>query len=281
LGGTVQHKISTSDVKAELARVITGDDEVVVIFSGIWMFGSLLGVPGKEIPRYILDTICESIGKHRTVLLPTYTYEFTRTRIYDPQTSQPETGVLPMHALTRPEFTRTLNPLNSYAVSGPKTAEILAIKEETLWGDTSVMGWFDKVNARICVLGEPWHEACTHFHRAEEKLQVPYRYYKTFPGMLYENGSPLRAINATMYVRPLNVKLMRDYTQVAPVMDRYDLILRGSNANFPIESALARDIVKASSELLEKDPLAFVSNKAEILAWIKTTKRQEIASLVD
>ncbi|OFZ67260.1 MAG: hypothetical protein A3D92_23995 [Bacteroidetes bacterium RIFCSPHIGHO2_02_FULL_44_7] len=274
----MQSKISEGEIKAELARVITNDDEVVVIFSGIWMLIAL-GVPVKELPTYVLDIICEFIGKDRTVLLPTYTYDYTRTRIYDPKFSKPETGVLPARALTRPEFVRTLNPLNSYAVAGPKTAEILAINEETLWGDKSVMGWFDEVNARICVLGEPWHQACTHFHRAEEKLQVPYRYYKKFPGMLHENGRPVRALDPSMYVRTLNARL--DYTQVEPVMNDHGSILRGSNANFSIETALARDIVKASSALLEKDPLAFVANKKEILTWIETSKEEELASLID
>jgi hypothetical protein len=82
-----------------------------------------------------------------------------------------------------------------------------------------------------------------------------------------------------MYVRTLEAKL--EYTHIEPLMAHHGTVLRHASPHFPIESALARDIVRASSELIEKDPLAFVTNKREIRAWIETRKESERANLAD
>ncbi len=274
-------RLTEKSVRDTLTDVITSDDEVVVIFSGIWMFGSRLGVPTSDVPKLLVDVICDFLGSHRTLLFPTYTYAYTKTRIFDRLTSPPETGVLPAHALTRSEFERTRSPLNSYAVVGPRSGEACSIEDETLWGDASVMGWFDAVNARICVLGEPWHVACTHFHRAEEALRVPYRYFKRFPGALHEDGSWVRDVSPVMFVRPLNATLVRNYTGVAPIMRSNGHVRRGRSDEFPLESALARDIVSACTELLRADPLGYLSNKDEIGRWIRDEKSREMEALPD
>ena len=277
----MRSRLTEKSIRDTLADVITSDDEVVVIFSGIWMFGSSLGVPTNDVPKLLVDVICDFLGTHRTLLFPTYTYAFTKTRIFDRVKSAPETGVLPEHVLTRREFERTRSPLNSYAVVGPRSDEAYSIEDETLWGDASAMGWFDAVNARICVLGEPWHVACTHFHRAEEKLRVPYRYFKRFPGALHENGAWVRDISPVMFVRPLNAPMVRDYTGVAPMMRSKGHIRRGRDDDFPMESALARNIVSACCNLLQADPLGFLSNKDEIGRWIREGRSAEILALPD
>ena len=273
--------ISYSDIKSQLRKVVTPDDEVVVIFSGIWMFGSLLGKTVREVPDYLISTILESLGPERTVIFPSYTYGYGSTRKFDLITSKPETGVLPARALLRPEFVRTSSPLNSYLISGPRTQEALGITDTSLWGDESVMGWFDKVSARICVLGEPWHQACTHYHRAEDILQVPYRYYKKFPGSISKNGIYFSDCAPTMFVRPMGCEMVRDYTGPAKIMKQRNMILSGDNPSFPIESALAPNIVKACTDLLSDDIYAYVSNKNQLMEWVGRAMNEEVSKLSD
>lgn len=268
--------ITQEDLLKEFNRVILPSDEVVVIYSGIWSFGSMLGKPIRDVPEYLINTICESVGSARTILFPTYTYGYTKTRIFDVYETKPETGALPCHAVARQDFVRTLCPLNSYAVKGPRTEEILAIQGKSLWSDDSVMGWFDQVNARICVLGEPWHEACTHFHRIEEILKVPYRYYKYFPGKILAHSKFIKDANPKMYLRPLGVEMMRDYTSVEPIMRKHKSILESSNPLIPLQSAKAQDIVKACRELFKKNIFGYIRNPDEISHWMTHRKAQEM-----
>ena len=273
--------ISYSEIKNQMRKVVTPADEVIVIFSGIWMFGSLLGKKPREVPDYLIDTILECLGPERTVIFPSYTYAYGKTRKFDLVTSKPETGALAGRAILRPEFIRSSSPFNSYLISGPRTNEVLSIQDKTLWGEESVMGWFDKVSARICVLGEPWHESCTHFHRAEDILQVPYRYYKRFPGSILKNDIFLSSCAPTMFVRPRGCEMIRDYTGPAKIMNQRNMILAGDNANFPIESALAPQIVDACMDLLSDDIYSYVSNKNQFSDWVARAMDEEISKISD
>ena len=271
--------ITEEDIRKQLSQTILPEDDVVVVYSGLWMFGSLLGLAIKDIPDVLLNIFLDFLGHERTLLLPTYSYAYTSSRVYDLKRSRAESGVLPAHALSRKDFTRTMSPLNSYAVSGSRTDEILAVDDRTLWGDGSLMGWLDRVGARICVLGEPWHMACTHFHRAEERLRVPYRYFKQFPGKMYDDGKYVKDVSPIMYVRPLNVEMDRDYTRVAPSMREKNFILSSNDEDFPLESALAPDIVTSCEELLRANPLEYVGNPDDITEWIERGKMQEMDSM--
>jgi aminoglycoside N3'-acetyltransferase len=272
----VDAQITKDILLQQLARVIHPEDDVVVIFSGIWGFGSKLGLPIKSVPNYLIDVICEFAGDSKTVVFPTYTYGFTKSRVFDVQHTKPETGILPNCAFKREDFKRTHCPLNSYAARGPKTEEIMSIQGSSIWADDSVMGWFDKVNAKICVLGETWHQACTHFHRIEEILQVPYRYYKTFPGEVLSNGEHPKKVEPKMFVRPLGVEMVRDYTKIEPIMKKHGFILESNYADLPLEGAKAQDIVTACRELFTENPYGYICNTEEISNWINTEKIQEM-----
>ncbi len=254
-------------LRRAVERMIAEDDEVVVVFSGLWSFGHRLGVSPTEVPAAVLDALLEAVG-HRTLVLPAYTNAFPRTKVFDLRRSQPETGVLARCALTGGRFHRTANPMDSYLTFGLKSNEILHRKETTLWGDDSVMAWFGQVNARILILGEPWHRACAFYHRAEELLQVPYRYYKRFGGSFVDTDDSRRPCSASMYVRPLQQPIVWDHTKIEQILMHKKAIAVSGDPDIPAQSARAGDVLDACLELLTEDPYAYVVNSDEIKNWI-------------
>ena len=194
--------MTSNDFKSALREVILPSDRVVVVYSGIWTFGHLFEANPRTLPVLLLDTLLEFCGRERTLVFPTYTNSFARTRRYDPLNSMPETGVLPTMFLRHYGAARSLSAMNSFAAIGPEADTLARMKGETLWGKTSVKEYLENVNARIVMLGRPQSLACGFLHRMEEVAQVPYRYYKTFHGVRIEGGqeSPWAE---TMYVRPL------------------------------------------------------------------------------
>jgi aminoglycoside 3-N-acetyltransferase len=254
-------------LKRALAGLIAEDDEVVVVFSGLWSFGHRLGVSPPDVPAAVLDVLLEAVGD-RTLVLPAYTNAFPRTKVFDLRRSQPETGVLPKYALTNGQFHRTANPMDSYLTFGLKSNEILHRKETTLWGDDSVMAWFGQVNARILVLGEPWHRACAFYHRAEELIRVPYRYYKRFNGSLVDIDDSRRPCSTVMYVRPLQQPIVWDHTKIQPILMHKKVIAVSGDPDIPVQSARAGDVLDACLELLTEDPYAYVVNSDDLKNWI-------------
>jgi aminoglycoside 3-N-acetyltransferase len=272
--------LKAEDILNQFTSLNYENSDIVVIYSGIWMIGANIDLPPKDVPVLLLDCLCEYADRHhKTILLPSYTYNFTKTKKFDLAKSKPETGVLAEFALSKEGFRRTSSPLNSYLAYGPRKEEILAVRDETLWGDSSLMGWLDDEDANIWVLGEPWHRACTHFHRAEEVYGVEYRYYKRFRGELFNNGIFLAENSSVMHVRPKECKSEMDFSCMAPEMERRSHVKSSTNQLLPLEAATARKIVEVGMDLLNKDEYCFVVNKSAYRNWANQSKTEEIRSL--
>ena len=269
--------MTSNDFKAALRKVILPSDQVVVVYSGIWTFGHLFDTDARTLPILLLDALLEVCGCERSLVFPTYTNSFARTRRYDPVISTPETGVLPTTFLRHYGGVRSLSAMNSFAAIGPKADTLARMKGETLWGKGSVKEYLEKINARIVMLGRPLSLACGYVHRMEEVALVPYRYHKTFHGLRIEGGNELPWAE-TMYVRPLGCPLVVRWERVADRMWAKGLMLSGSR-QFILESALAKDITNTGLELFADNPYAVLVNEDEVRGWVQNGKQLELEEL--
>ena len=91
----------------------------------------------------------------------------------------------------------------NYAVLGPNTKQILNLKQSTAWGDDSVIGFLsnDKdtlgLGVNIDLLSFTW----VTIHSCEERLKVPYRFWKVFKGKNIDSG---KEVYEKMFVRRFN-----------------------------------------------------------------------------
>lgn len=258
-------RLDVGAFRDSLDRVVSADDRIIVVYSGIWTFGAMFATEPSHLPRMLLDAILDR-WSDRTVVFPTYTYAYAQTRRYDPVRTAPETGVLATEFLFGYPSERSPSALNSYAVMGPEATRLGEMIGSTLWGEGSVMAYLEAVNARICCLGLPWERACAFFHRMEEANAVPYRYYKAFPG-IWVDGEVERPWNETMYVRRLDVPMSFRWSVVSEAL-RVQGHIRSGSSEFILESALAREITRVGSGLLREDPYALLANGAEVRDWV-------------
>jgi len=269
-------KFVIDDFVKALEEVIWPTDQVVIIHSGIWTFGHLLGVPISQVPDAILDAISGVVGEERTLLMPTFTLSYTKTRTFNLLETKPETGILGQALLKHTGALRTISALNSFAAKGPHSGFVRDLQGKTLWGEGTIWEWFEQVDARICSIGLPLLRAISIAHRAEEIAQVPYRYFKTFKGTWCDGRGNVKDWKETMFVRALAARL--NYEPIVESLNKRSLVLT-PKGRIPVESALSHDIVQVTLELLKGDPLIFVSNRGEICDWIKNERETEISQL--
>ena len=178
------------------------------------------------------------------------------------------------------KFARTVNAMNNYLVTGPRTDEVLSLPCTTGWGDDGVMGWLDAIGARVCLLGIPDDRfGWSLVHRAEEIQRVPYRYYKRFAGDLYRQGERIGECVDVLYVTPRGVAVGDDYTLLNKELRDRGAELRSGNPLLALRSARADDVVTIAVELLKKDPFVFVPNRDAVQRWIAEMMDAEIAAI--
>jgi len=272
-------RLSIDDFKTALSEVVRPTDEVVVLYSGLWGFGHRFGMRPDALMGALIEATLESLDSACTLLMPTFFADFPRTRRFDVMLSRPYTGALPDHFRMWPGVKRTRQPMDSYAVYGPRATEVLARPCTTAWGDDSVLGWFDVVDARHVILGVPWHLSCAYCHRGEEVAGVPFRYHKRFAGALLENGFERGRCEETMYVRPFNVDPGLCYKPIRDRLGKLGLVIESERPDFQLQSSLSSDILRVSIELLDRDPLVFVENKAGVADWIANDRDAELERL--
>ena len=272
-------RLTIAEFKEAFRSVVPDGDEVVVLYSGLWSFGHRFGIRPAELVDRLIGAILEVIGPDRTLLMPTYSYQFAGEHIYDISRSQPFTGAVADRFRLWPGSERTRQPMNSYAVFGPRKDEVLKRPCTTSWGSDSVMGWFDEVNARHVMLGVPWHLSCSYCHRAEEVVGVPYRYHKRFNGVLQDNGETLGECHEVLYVRPFHVDPQLSYERIRSRLGELDLVIESGHSEFQLESSLSSDILRVATKLLTDDRMAFVGDPVRAKQWIRDKRNDEIKEI--
>ena len=273
--------INKNFILDNLNDVIDNKDQVIIFYSGIWSFVQHLDFKPTEIGINLLNILEEYIGDNRTIIFPSFTAnEFIKSKIFDIDLSLPkESGIIPTVALNSKNYTRTKQPLHSYLAKGPRANEFNQLPLSTSWGEGSVLDWLSKNNAKICVIGIPWKYGCSYFHRFEELYEVPWRYFKKFDGKFFKNKKLIGTISEKKYSSPININFKYDYTPLINLMNQNDIIKKGSNKLFNIQSSLVSDINKIAKLFFENNPWKIIMDEDVVKKWIKEKKIEEILSL--
>lgn len=268
-------KYTIDDFKKNFLSVISDSDEVIYITSGIWSIGKYFDIPIRELPKLLINAIQDVITPERTLIFPVYNWSFCSNGVFDLQKTISQVGALSDNFRLLPGVNRTKNPLYSHCVAGPKSNELCNLNISSVWGDGSEFEWFENNNIKIVRLGIEWKQLA-FVHRIEEKGEVPYRYFKTFPGELIDNGVK-RSIDCEMFVRYLEVEVNNSFSPLFDRLDQQNKIAHGPIENLRTESIYAKDIIDTGMQLLKEDPYTFVTNKQIVSEWLmKNRKMRDI-----
>jgi aminoglycoside N3'-acetyltransferase len=198
-----------------------------------------------------------------TVALPAFTFGFCQCGFYSAKNTPSETGMLADALLQHVhQAMRTPHPIYSFAVLGPRAAEIIACRSTTTFGDDSPFGFFERENATIVMMGCTWAYN-TQIHRYEELAVVPYRYPKVFSGIADFGAGP-RPVQATMWVRELAANPINDFSLAERNLRGAGLIVSAPLWRETIEAAAASDVARICRADLASNPYAYVANAAAV-----------------
>jgi aminoglycoside N3'-acetyltransferase len=261
-------------------RAAGKDNVPIVVHTALWSFGHHFGADVRRLPETLLRLMREAVGPRRTIGFPTYSFSFCRNGIFDLLRTKGEVGALNEYARRQTDALRTRQPIYSYVFTGPDSGAFADIRATTAWGAGSAMELMERINVRQVVVGVDWHLSASIIHRAEELEQVPYRYFKRFPGELLCDGRGIGPVQEVFFVRAEGVMPAFDYGPATQVIHRLSSRTHGGSDDFMMDGCDTRDIVAASRQLLLKDPYAFVTNRADLEEWVRSTRESEINALL-
>jgi aminoglycoside 3-N-acetyltransferase len=241
-------KITQSQIDGVLQRVLAKGDDVM-IHAALKPIGFLES--GVE---SLVSGICDAVGDTGTVVMMTDTRSFSQTGRFS--IDQPsETGLLTEVFRKKKGVLRSCVPMVSFAAFGAR-AEAYTQPYNSYLDETSPIAELLRNDGKIMLLGIGYQK-CTIYHLAEERLNVPYNFYKTFKGNLVEDGKVVGPVSQTYFVRR-DRSVGKTPEPAAKLIEESKPIMKAILGGAEIKIFKAGDFDDCCMQVLQKDPEAFL-----------------------
>lgn len=243
---------SSEDLENSLKSLGVGEDSFVLVHSRLLSLGTLRGYSISEIPQQILNSFLRLVGKKGTIAVPSFSFEYCTSLDFS-LLDTPASSVMGVFTeYVRQDFRskRSNHPIQSLSAIGKLADEIGVLSSESAYGVGGAFEFVVNQKGSVVLLG-CGVEAAAVIHFAEEKFQVPYRYYKSFNSLNKTDGSLLRSIS---YVRDLDINPQLDTAKIHLMAKREGLIGSLGLGSGQIHCLEAAPFVDFLLEELKKDP---------------------------
>jgi aminoglycoside 3-N-acetyltransferase len=217
-----------------------------------------LGRPLSGIGMY-LQALCAAIGARGTLAVPVFNFAFARGERYDPQNTPSSTmGVFSEYVRQQPGARRTSHPLSSLALIGPLADDLASLDTPGAYDPGSAFERLLQLDFKLLLLGASV-QAVSIVHYSEQRLGVPYRYWKDFHGLV---RTPLgwEPRSCRMFARDLQIDPQLDLHPIEKRLRERGL-WREEPLNYGLLSACRLvDFVAVTDALLAEDPWTLVTN---------------------
>lgn len=263
------NRINTKELSHKIKQLIGTNTKFLVIHSSLFHF--------KVNPHFLkwdLLNVLRNLAKEGlTLAIPTFTFSFTKTGVFDPLQTASEVGMLGDWTQELNDAQRTHHPLYSFSVLGDHSQRLLDASHASCFGKNSIFDFFDKNDTAIMMFGCDW-SYCTQFHYYEEVMKVPYRYQKKFQGKLIFHNQE-KQICTEMFVRDLKLNIHNDFTKIEQRLRSSGHVNSDTFLGGTIEIAKVQSIRESAIELLKNDLFSLVKHSREAEYFLKNICRRK------
>jgi len=231
-----------------------------ILFVHARLKGLNIDIEYQEVTKQIIGYF-EHYYKPKTILIPTFTYSFTKTGLYDRLNTPSEVGRFGEEARELFDYShRTLNPVfnvidtNRYVLKND-----LEKKYHTAFGKGSLLSSLS--NEGYFILNINLDKLInTHLHLIEYENRVPYRYKKIFDGVLISEIDTSEEICFEYFVRNLDIDTSwrRDKIKGALLNERALSVVQ--HDGIEVNYVHSQDLSKSISEKLKLNPYYLISD---------------------
>ena len=176
-----------ADIDSALAALPLEPGDITFIHSNIGFFGRLAATAGiGELCTSFLAAIFRRLGPGGTVVVPTFTYSFPRGEIFDIDQSVSGMGAFAEWVRRHPGAMRSRDPCYSVAALGARAEELTRNAPVNSFGAGSFFQRFGTAGGKVLNLN--FDAGSTYLHYVERELHVPYRFDKSFAGIIRQDG---------------------------------------------------------------------------------------------
>ncbi|WP_418357377.1 AAC(3) family N-acetyltransferase [Shewanella basaltis] len=198
--------------------------------------------PSKEAILNGHIELLHKIVPSEDLLIPTFSYQFPKTRLFDLDNTPSEVGHISEFYLNNFKTWRSNDPM--FSISGTGRSLATETEVQSPFDNQSVFANLVKSNGYILFYGAEFSSA-TIIHHVEYKVGVKYRYWKKFEG-LRQHGEISKKVILNSHFRPMNMYLEYDWPRLTSdlfeekILNQHFFSVIGCNAKNLIDFWLSK-----------------------------------------
>ncbi len=250
------------DVTEALRSIGVGEGDTALVHPDAIVAAQFIGVPEAQRLDALIDAVEAAIGPSGTLVIPTFSYSFTKGEPFDPPHTPSAVGMVSERFRMRPGVLRSADPVFSFAARGKLAKELCAIKVGECFGEGSLFALLHRLNAQIVNLGCSMTRGGTFVHYVEVAHGVQYRYKKAFSGTIISEGRSIE--NSVIYhVRDLTRRSEADLRRLQSRLAQEKKLRSVDVGRTRIMAVAANDLFDTAYKMLDEDPVSLIAEGAD------------------
>ncbi|HCR52253.1 TPA: aminoglycoside phosphotransferase [Candidatus Kaiserbacteria bacterium] len=249
--------VKDTDVLAAFRQVGIKQGDLLFVHSSLKAFGMLAQPDTQALMAALVTAFTEIIGEKGTLIMPTFTDNFLKGKPYHTD-DRSTVGALTEFYRGQPGVSRTLHPFFSVATRGPRSAELADISHDS-FDAHSIFGNVHRLDGLLVFFGARF-QSCTFVHYVEQIHGVPYRFMKTFEGVIVDGERSYRD-SYTYFVRPLDGNVDPEFSRLGKRLLDSGMMREAPLGHGRVFAVRARDLFDEGSKLLDADIYSLLKQK--------------------
>jgi aminoglycoside 3-N-acetyltransferase len=255
--------IAPGDVTDALLAIGIKKGNTLLVHADAIVAAQFPSMPTDQRLDRLIEAIEAAIGASGTLVMPAFTYSFTKDEPFDVLNTPSKVGMVSERFRTLPGVSRSADPIFSFACKGPIARELCSVRVEECFGSESVFAALHRLNAHIVDLGCSLNHGGTFVHYVETAHGVDYRYKKVFSGTVILPDRQTFECSVVYNVRDLNRKSEHDFRRLQQRLTDDEKLRSIDVGRTQIMAVTANDLFDTAWKMLEEAPTSLIAEGAK------------------
>lgn len=254
--------IDAAAIGEALAAIGLHSGDTALVHSDAMVAAQLPPLPDAKRLGLLIDALQASIGPEGTLVMPAFSYSFTKNEPYDVLNTPSTVGMLTEYFRKQKVACRSADPIFSVAARGPRAKELCSVAVKECFGPDSVFAVLRRLNSYVVCLGCPLTSGGTFVHYVEKSNGVDYRYDKAFRGTIVWPDRSSTEESVIYYVRNLERKSGADLRRLQRRLEANGQLKKATLGRVRVLGVRAVDFYETASQMLKEDPSSLIEEGA-------------------
>lgn len=230
-------------------------DDTIFIHSSLLSFGLPVGRSLSQLTVELMGILKKKVIEKGSIVVPTFNFEFFETKYFNLQRT-PSKGMGTISELVRLQegSFRSPHPIQSVASIGNKAQYFTQNAPKTAFEEGGPFDLMAKRGGKILLLGATFRYI-SFIHFVEQKLRVPYRYYKCYDGIFEDELQSIKELRTyNFFARKLEISRKVNPLPLKTEMSRKGLLSEIQVGDGFVCLMQIRDFLQVATQQITLDP---------------------------